>query len=97
MKDLTEYGTLAILLYFTLLYQVKKGKTLNIAWTFCKRCSCIVKVLKGVGKEDSVHIQRYKGLRDECGAIMGNHLTSNQNSKTVTIDNAAESDHIYFL
>jgi topoisomerase-4 subunit B len=43
------------------LYLVKKGKDQTYAWNDEQRDAAI-KQLKGGGKEDSVHVQRYKGL-----------------------------------
>ena len=59
MKELIEAGYVYIA--SPPLYQVKKGKDFEYCWTEEQRDVAIQK-LKGAGKEDSVHVQRYKGL-----------------------------------
>jgi len=43
------------------LYQVKKGREMQYCWTETQR-DAAVKALAGEGREDSVNVQRYKGL-----------------------------------
>jgi DNA gyrase subunit B len=59
MKELIERGYVYIAT--PPLYLVKKGKEHEYAWNEDQRINAIQR-LKGTGKEDSVHVQRYKGL-----------------------------------
>ena len=96
MKDLIEFGNVYIAA--PPLYQVKKGKDFEYCWNDAQR-DIAVQRLKGAGKEDSVHIQRYKGL-GEMNAEQLWETTLNPQTRTlkqVTIDNAAESDHIFSM
>lgn len=96
MKDLIEYGNVYIAA--PPLYQVKKGKEFEYCWNDAQR-DIAVQRLKGAGKEDSVHIQRYKGL-GEMNAEQLWETTLNPATRTlkqVTIENAAESDHIFSM
>src|SRR5690606_25799107 len=58
MRELIERGHIYIAL--PPLYLVKKGKEERYCWTEDER-QALVKELGG-GKDDSVHVQRYKGL-----------------------------------
>lgn len=96
MKDLIEFGNVYIAA--PPLYQVKKGKDFEYCWNDAQRDAAIQR-LKGAGKEDSVHVQRYKGL-GEMNAEQLWETTLNPATRTlkqVTIDNAAESDHIFSM
>jgi len=96
MKELIEYGYVYIAA--PPLYQVKKGKEFEYAWNDEQRDTAIQR-LKGAGKEDSVHVQRYKGL-GEMNAEQLWETTLNPASRTlrqVTIENAAECDHIFSM
>ena len=96
MKELIENGYIYIAA--PPLYLVKKGKEFEYAWTDEQR-DIAVQRLKGTGKEDSVHIQRYKGL-GEMNAEQLWETTLNPETRTlrkVTIDNAAECDHIFSM
>lgn len=96
MKDLIEFGNVYIAA--PPLYQVKKGKEFEYCWNDQQR-DVAVQRLKGAGKEDSVHIQRYKGL-GEMNAEQLWETTLNPATRTlkqVTIDNAAEADHIFSM
>ena len=96
MKELIENGYIYIAA--PPLYLVKKGKEFEYAWTDEQR-DMAVQRLKGTGKEDSVHIQRYKGL-GEMNAEQLWETTLNPETRTlrkVTIDNAAECDHIFSM
>jgi len=94
MRQLIEFGNIYIAA--PPLYQVKKGKDFEYCWNDQQR-DIAVQRLKGAGKEDSVHIQRYKGL-GEMNAEQLWETTLNPETRTlkqVSIDNAAECDHIF--
>jgi DNA gyrase subunit B len=79
------------------LYQVKKGKESAYAWTEDQRRMQIEKLAGG--KEDSVSVQRYKGL-GEMNASQLWETTMNPETRTlkqVTIESAAEADRIFSM
>ncbi|MBD1392521.1 DNA topoisomerase (ATP-hydrolyzing) subunit B [Mucilaginibacter glaciei] len=96
MKELIESGYVYIA--SPPLYQVKKGKEFEYCWNDEQR-DVAVQRLKGQGKEDSVHIQRYKGL-GEMNAEQLWDTTMNPAHRTlkkVSIENAAECDHTFSM
>jgi len=96
MKALIEAGYVYIAA--PPLYQVKKGKEFEYCWNDQQR-DVAVQRLKGAGKEESVHIQRYKGL-GEMNAEQLWDTTLNPATRTLmqaTIDNAAECDHTFSM
>ncbi len=96
MKELIESGYIYIAT--PPLYLVKKGKDQEYAWTEDQR-DIAVQRLKGAGKEESVNIQRYKGL-GEMNAEQLWSTTMNPETRTlrqVTIENAAECDHTFSM
>ncbi|GGG85518.1 DNA gyrase subunit B [Parapedobacter pyrenivorans] len=96
MKELIENGYVYIAT--PPLYLVKKGKEQQYAWNDVQRDTA-VQQLKGAGKEDSVHVQRYKGL-GEMNAEQLWDTTMNPETRTlrqVTIENAAECDRIFSM
>jgi len=96
MKELIENGYVYIAT--PPLYLVKKGKEQEYAWNDDQRDAAIQR-LKGSGKEDSVHVQRYKGL-GEMNAEQLWETTMNPETRTlrqVTIENAAECDRIFSM
>jgi len=79
------------------LYLIKKGKAERYCWTEEERIAAIAEM--GQGKESSVGVQRYKGL-GEMNAEQLWSTTMNPETRTlrqVTIENAAESDHIFSM
>jgi DNA gyrase subunit B len=95
MKELVEQGYVYIAQ--PPLYLVKKGKEQQYAWTEEQRRAFVEKI--GAGKEDSVTVQRYKGL-GEMNAQQLWDTTMNPVSRTlkqVTIDSAAEADRIFSM
>ncbi|WP_028298393.1 DNA topoisomerase (ATP-hydrolyzing) subunit B [Olivibacter sitiensis] len=96
MKELIENGYVYIAT--PPLYLVKKGKEFEYAWDENQRLAAIQK-LKGAGKEDSVHVQRYKGL-GEMNAEQLWDTTMNPDTRTlrrVSIENAAECDRVFSM
>jgi len=96
MKELVEFGYVYIA--SPPLYQVKKGKEFEYCWNEEQRDIAIQR-LKGAGKEDSVHVQRYKGL-GEMNAEQLWDTTMNPATRTLkraSIENAAECDHTFSM
>jgi DNA gyrase subunit B len=96
MKELIEFGYVYVA--SPPLYQVKKGKEFEYCWTDEQRDAAVQK-LKGAGKEDSVHIQRYKGL-GEMNAEQLWETTMDPARRTLkraSIENAAECDHTFSM
>ncbi len=79
------------------LYLVKKGKTERYCWTEEER-NAIVKEL-GEGKEDSVGVQRYKGLGEMNPEQLWTTTMdpSKRTLKQVSIESAAEADHLFSM
>ncbi|MFZ9878204.1 MAG: DNA topoisomerase (ATP-hydrolyzing) subunit B [Chitinophagaceae bacterium] len=95
MKEMIEQGYVYIAQ--PPLYLVKKGKEQEYAYNEEQRKSWVEKL--GGGKEDSVTIQRYKGL-GEMNAEQLRETTMNPATRTlkrVTIESAAESDRIFSM
>jgi DNA gyrase subunit B len=95
MKELVEQGYLYIAQ--PPLYLVKKGKEQAYAWNEDQRQSLIKQF--GAGKDDSVNVQRYKGLgemnADQLWDTTMNPAT--RSLKLVTIESAAEADSIFSM
>ncbi|HET9433625.1 MAG TPA: DNA topoisomerase (ATP-hydrolyzing) subunit B, partial [Chitinophagaceae bacterium] len=79
------------------LYLVKKGKEQAYAWTEEQRKASVERI--GAGKDDSVNVQRYKGL-GEMNATQLWDTTMNPETRTlklVTIESAAEADRVFSM
>jgi len=96
MRELIEKGYVYIAL--PPLYLVKKGKEERYCWTEQER-DVIVKELAAGGKEDSVNLQRYKGLGEMNPEQLWSTTMdpSTRSLKQVTIDSAAEADHLFSM
>jgi len=95
MMDLIKGGNIYIAT--PPLYLVKKGKSERYCWTEEEREAAVQEM--GQGKESSVGIQRYKGL-GEMNAEQLWSTTMNPETRTlrqVTIESAAEADHIFSM
>ena len=80
------------------LYLVKKGKEEEYCWTEPQREDAVMRIAKG-SNPDSVNIQRYKGL-GEMNAEQLWTTTMNPETRTlkrVTLDSAAEADHVFSM
>jgi DNA gyrase subunit B len=95
MKELVEQGYVYIAQ--PPLYLVKKGKDQDYAWTDAERKSLVAKF--GQGKDDSVTIQRYKGL-GEMNAEQLWETTMNPATRTlkqVSIQSATDADLVFSM
>lgn len=95
MKELVEQGYVYIAQ--PPLYLVKKGKEQEYAWNDDERKGLVSQI--GGGKDESVTIQRYKGL-GEMNAEQLWDTTMNPGTRTlkqVTLESAAEADRVFSM
>ena len=96
MRPLIESGYLYIAL--PPLYLVKKGKEERYIWTEEEREAAVQELAAG-GKTESVGVQRYKGLGEMNPEQLWD-TTMNPDTrslKLVTIESAAEADHLFSM
>ena len=95
MKKLVESGYLYIAT--PPLYLVKKGTQVRYCWNDDDRDAAIKEI--GKGKEDSVNVQRYKGLGEMNAEQLWETTMdpSRRTLKQVTLDSAAEADRIFSM
>jgi DNA gyrase subunit B len=95
MKILIDHGYIYIAQ--PPLYLVKKGKEERYCWTELQREEAVRAI--AAGREESVHVQRYKGL-GEMNAEQLWETTMNpdrRSLKQVSIESAAEADHLFSM
>lgn len=96
MRELIDSGYLYIAL--PPLYLVKKGKKQTYAWNDQERDQ-LIKEIAPEGKEDSVGVQRYKGLGEMNPEQLWETTMNpeNRNLKQVTVEDAASADQLFAM
>jgi len=96
MRELIEQGYLYIAI--PPLYLLRKGKSEKYCWSEVD-LDHLIKEMAGEAKEESVSVQRYKGL-GEMNPEQLWETTMNPDTrslKRVTIDSAAEAEHLFSM
>ncbi|MCQ2335675.1 MAG: DNA topoisomerase (ATP-hydrolyzing) subunit B [Paludibacteraceae bacterium] len=95
MKELIEGGH--VYLATPPLYKCSKGKIEEYCWTEQQRRAFIDKY--SGGKEDAIHVQRYKGLGEMSDVQLRDTTMSKENRmlRQITIENAAAADHVFSM
>jgi DNA gyrase subunit B len=95
MKEMVQQGY--VYLAQPPLYLIKRGKEQEYAYDEEQRKNLIIKL--GAGKEDSVTIQRYKGLGEMNSEQLWDTTMdpTRRTLKQVTIESAAEADRVFSM
>ena len=96
MKKLVEAGYIYIAT--PPLYQVKKGNNSKYCWTEDQREQAVFELAKGTNP-DTVNVQRYKGLGEMNFEQLWETTMdpARRTLKQVTLDSAAEADHVFSM
>jgi DNA gyrase subunit B len=96
MKKLVEAGYIYIAT--PPLYQVKKGNNSKYCWTEDQREQAVFELAKGANP-DTVNVQRYKGLGEMNFEQLWETTMdpARRTLKRVTLDSAAEADHVFSM